>query len=91
MDAGFFDLRWDWRTSTTETGFLPNLSAATRLFVKNPVSRLHASNGQKNISKKGLTNLGEFGNVINVERKRCSASNLTQTQDSKFSKLSWCL
>jgi len=31
--------------------------------------------------KKGLTNLGEFGNVIDVERKRCSASSLTQTQD----------
>lgn len=64
------------------------------IFVKNPVSRLPCVSSivtGKKYFKKGLTNLGEFGIVINVEGKRCSASSLTQTQDSKFSKLSWCL
>ena len=56
-----------------------------------PVQRERCNVSAKKYFKKGLTNLGEFGNVINVEQKRYSASSLTQTQDSKFSKLSWCL
>jgi len=58
---------------------------------RNLVSRLPCVEWEKKSFKKGLTKLGEFGIVINVERKRCSASSLTQTQDLKFSKLSWCL
>ena len=72
-------------------GFYRICGLQRSILEKNPVSRLPSVQDGKKYFKKGLTNLGEFGSVINVERKRCSASSLTQTQDSKFSKLSWCL